>query len=52
MSGNRRAALVDALNEYLYSALLAIRRTLGTEHEQKVLQTLRSTRKDLFHEPS
>lgn len=52
MSGSRRSALVDALNEYLYSALLAIRRTLGAEHEQKVLQTLRSTRKDLFHEPS
>ncbi len=50
LNGARRAALVDALNEYLYSALLAIRRTLGADHEQRVLQTLRSTRKDLFHE--
>jgi hypothetical protein len=50
LSTGRRNALVEALNEYLYSALLAIRRTLGAEHEQKVLQTLRSTRKDLFHE--
>jgi len=52
MGAGRREALVNALNEYLYSALLAIRRTLGADHEQKVLQTLRSTRKDLFHEPS
>jgi len=52
MGAGRREALVNALNEYLYSALLAIRRTLGTDHEQKVLETLRSTRKDLFHEPS
>jgi hypothetical protein len=47
---HRRGLLVQALNEYLYSALLAIRRTLGPEHEHRVLQTLRSTRKDLFHD--
>ncbi len=52
LGGTRRTTLVDALNEYLYSSLLAIRRTLGPEHEQKVLETLRSTRKDLFHEPA
>jgi hypothetical protein len=48
--GERKAVLVKALNEYLYSALLAIRRTLGPEHEARVLQTLRSTRKDLFRD--
>jgi hypothetical protein len=46
----RNMALIQALNEYLYSALLAVRRTLGLEHERKVLETLRSTRKDLFRE--
>ncbi len=48
LQGDRSAILVQALNEYLYSALLAIRRTLGSNHESKVMQTLRSTRKDLF----
>ncbi len=48
LQGDRSAILVQALNEYLYSALLAIRRTLGSDHESKVMQTLRSTRKDLF----
>jgi hypothetical protein len=46
--GDRKGLLVQALNEYLYSALLAIRRTLGPEHESRVLETLRHTRKDLF----
>jgi hypothetical protein len=46
----KRTALVQALNEYLYSTLLAVRRTLGAEHEHKVLDTLRSTRKDLFRD--
>jgi len=40
--------LIDGLNEYLYSAMLAIRRTLGEDHERKVLHTLKSSRKDLF----
>ena len=41
-------SLVSGLNEYLYSAMLAIRRTLGEEHEHRVLNTLKSSRKDLF----
>lgn len=50
LESGRRGMLVQALNEYLYSALLAIRRTLGADHEHRVLQTLRSTRADLFHD--
>lgn len=50
IGSDRRAILVNALNEYLYSAILAIRRTLGPEHEKKVIETLKSTRKDLFRE--
>jgi hypothetical protein len=40
--------LIAGLNEYLYSAILAIRRTLGEDHERKVLETLKSSRKDVF----
>ncbi len=52
LSSNKRAVLVEALNEYLYSTLLAVRRTLGSDHEREVLNTLRSTRKDLFRDQS
>lgn len=48
LPSNRRGALVQSANEYLYSALLAVRRTLGQEHERKVLEILKNTRKDLF----
>jgi len=44
----RHTALVNGLNEYLYASLLAIRKTLGEEHERSVLTTLKSTRADLF----
>jgi hypothetical protein len=50
LKGDRKSMAVQALNEYLYSALLAIRRTLGADHERRVLDTLRDTRKDLFRE--
>lgn len=39
----RRAALVQGLNELLYAELLALRMTLGTEHEGRVLRTIRGT---------
>jgi hypothetical protein len=39
--GRRRPALVDALNELLYAALLAVKRTLGAEHEGAIIRTLR-----------
>ena len=31
----RRPALVDALNELLYAELLAVKRTLGADHETR-----------------
>jgi hypothetical protein len=37
----RRARLVDALNELLYAELLAVKRTLGAEHESAIIKTLR-----------
>jgi hypothetical protein len=37
----RRAMLVDALNELLYAELLAVKRTLGSEHEAALIRTLR-----------
>jgi hypothetical protein len=37
----RRTALVDALNELLYAELLAVKRTLGAEHEGAIIRTLR-----------
>jgi hypothetical protein len=37
----RREALVDGLNELLYRQLLVLRRTLGPEHERRVLHALR-----------
>jgi hypothetical protein len=39
--GRRREALVDGLNELLYRQLLVLRRTLGPEHERRVLHELR-----------
>jgi hypothetical protein len=37
----RRSRLVDGLNELLYSELLAVKRTLGAEHEASLIKTLR-----------
>jgi hypothetical protein len=37
----RRPALVEALNELLYAELLAVKRTLGAEHEAAVIRALR-----------
>ncbi len=38
----RRARLVDALNELLYAELLAVKRTLGAEHEAEIIRALRA----------
>ena len=38
---SRRAILVDALNELLYAELLAVKRTLGHEHEATLIRNLR-----------
>jgi hypothetical protein len=40
----RRAALVDALNELLYAELLAVKRTLGADHETALVRELRPPR--------
>lgn len=37
----RRAALVDSLNELLYAELLAVKRTLGAEHEAAIIKALK-----------
>jgi hypothetical protein len=38
---DRRARLVDALNELLYAELLAVKRTLGAEHESNIIKAFR-----------
>jgi hypothetical protein len=42
------ARLVESLNELLYSLILAVRKTLGAEHEQRVMKVLRDIRGDVF----
>ena len=37
----RRSLLVDGLNELLYAELLAVKRTLGAEHEAAIIKALR-----------
>jgi hypothetical protein len=37
----RRSRLVDALNELLYAELLAVKRTLGAEHESSIIKAFR-----------
>ena len=40
----RRPGLVDALNELLYAELLAVKRTLGADHESTIVRELRPPR--------
>jgi len=40
-NGSHSEHLVDGLNEFLYAELLAIRRTLGAQHEGRAVQGLR-----------
>jgi hypothetical protein len=44
---NKKDVLIAALNEFLYSAILAVKRTLGPEHESQVIETLRDIRPQL-----
>ena len=37
----RRIVMVDGLNELLYAELLAVKRTLGAEHEASIIKALR-----------
>jgi len=41
----REEALIGGLNEFLYSELLAVKRTLGTDHEEIVVRRLKELRK-------
>ncbi|PWT90046.1 MAG: hypothetical protein C5B54_07905 [Acidobacteria bacterium] len=38
---SKKEALISSLNEFLYSAILAVKRTLGPEHESQVIETLK-----------
>jgi hypothetical protein len=37
----QRSTLVDALNELLYAELLAVKRTLGADHEASIVRAFR-----------
>jgi hypothetical protein len=43
-TGRKRSALIDGLNELLYAELLVVRKTLGPEHEGRILKALRGAR--------
>lgn len=45
---DRHSALIKGLNEFIYSILFVIKKTLGEEHERNVLSTLKKTRPDFF----
>jgi hypothetical protein len=39
--------LVTSLNEFLYSSILAVKRTLGPEHESRIIESLKDVRPEL-----
>lgn len=43
---NRRDQLISALNELLYSELLAVKRTLGASHESQLIQLFREMQRE------
>lgn len=43
----REELLLTSLNEFLYAAILAVKKTLGTEHESRVIETLKDFRPEL-----
>ena len=44
---NKKELLVASLNEFLYSTILAVKRTLGPEHESRVIETIKDIRPEL-----
>jgi len=44
---SKKDALISSLNEFLYSAILAVKRTLGPEHESQVILTLKDLRPEV-----
>jgi len=43
----KRDLLLSTLNEFLYSSILAVKRTLGPEHESRVIDSLKDLRPEL-----
>jgi hypothetical protein len=43
----RKEHLLTALNEFLYAGILAVKKTLGPDHESRVIETLKDLRPDL-----
>lgn len=46
-SDNKKEMIVSSLNEFLYSAILAVKRTLGPEHESRVIETMKDIKPEL-----
>lgn len=44
---SQKESLVTTLNEFLYSTILAVKRTLGPEHESRVIETIKDIRPEL-----
>ncbi len=44
--GERHDRVISALNELLYSELLAVKRTLGASHESQLIQMFRDMQKE------
>ena len=44
---HKKEVLISSLNEFLYSAILAVKRTLGPEHESHVIETLKDIKPQL-----
>jgi hypothetical protein len=45
--GKRKELLLSSLNEFLYAGILAVKKTLGPEHESRVIETLKDLRPDI-----
>ena len=44
---HKKELLLSSLNEFLYCTILAVKRTLGPEHESRVIETLKNIRPEL-----
>jgi len=44
---SKRDTLLSSLSEFLYSTILAVKRTLGPEHESRVIDNLKDLRPEL-----
>jgi len=46
-SDHKKDVLISSLNEFLYSGILAVKRTLGPAHETHVIETLKDLRPEI-----